>query len=149
MLISVREHRDRIRKLLNNAPKADGPLFATSANAAAPFEGRALFEPMHAEQRMAIAVELIYQGALEFATKNPLITCIDLSAQQCGEKFISAVMEPLLERPLNETETAAYLKFFTQANNPEEDGQRAALTAALSSPQFLFGKAKAQDSTDE
>lgn len=91
-------------------------------------------------QRMALAVETFYRHAEWVASQYTPVSCVDLSAEGCGAKFIADFVEPLFERTLSATEREYYVDFFLHTDNPGRIGQQAALTAALSSPHFLFRK---------
>ena len=93
----------------------------------------------HLAQRMALAVETFYRHAEWVAGQYTPVSCADLSAESCGKKFIADFVEPLFERTLSAVERDYYLDFFRQTDNPRL-GQQAAMTAALSSPHFLFRK---------
>ena len=65
---------------------------------------------------------------------NKPFSCTDTSS--CPQKFVSEFLLKAFRRPADSTESAAYTALFTTYG--AKGGMTAALTAALSSPQFLY-----------
>lgn len=110
------------------------------------FGGRTLFsDDEFTSQRMQMAVTSFYNNAALVASNHSAVECVEISAIECGESFINEFVEPLFERSLTDIEREHYLRFFMDAAEPDQDGQRAAMTAALTSPNFLFRKVAADE----
>lgn len=110
------------------------------------FGGQTLFsDDEFATQRMQVAVASFYDNAVLVASHYNAVQCTEVSAVECGEAFIAEFVQPLFERSLTDIEREHYLRFFVDATDPEQDGQSAAMTAALSSPHFLFRKVAADE----
>src|SRR5690606_37611445 len=58
------------------------------------------------------------------------------SANNCADTFVNTIAKKIFRRPLTQEERAAYSAFFTDYGR--EEGLTLALTAAMTSPQFLY-----------
>ena len=132
VVISAAEYQHRLQALL---AIPEGNLYYTGIEQ---YAGRNLFEDEHSTQRMNLAVEAFYRNAQTIAQNHLAISCEQIAADECAVLFIAQFVEPLFQRTLTNEEHELYLQFFTQEDDPAVDGQRAAMIAAISSPNFLF-----------
>lgn len=110
------------------------------------FAGKSLFvEDEFAQQRMNIATQTFHETAEQISSKIKAVDCSQLDAMDCSTQFIRDFVEPLYERDLSDAEVVFYQNIFVDAVSPDDDGQKRAITATLSSPHFLFRKEATDD----
>jgi hypothetical protein len=82
-----------------------------------------------------------FPSNVEKASRKKILTCDPNSGSACVEKIVSTLARRAYRRPVTRTETAALLKFVSEAKAEKlstEQGIQLAIQAVLVSPQFLF-----------